>query len=222
VYVHIEVFDFLKSVKSNDYIGIVKANESLFSGKTGVLSGASSCFRLYLCLLRAKDIGSIRARSFSSKATFSKNLYPIIVILKGSIMKHLIKLFGVLLGIFLFSGCDNDDSTTTEQVPGQWSLVNVSGGIAGINDSFPEGTIKWTYDEDTSTVTVVNNNADESLEDIFATGTYNLSIIPSDNPSACPQQIIIYNMNLGCQNINGDEMTFNQAVDDGYILTLVR
>ncbi|HEX8269547.1 MAG TPA: hypothetical protein VF581_06610 [Flavobacterium sp.] len=137
-------------------------------------------------------------------------------------MKHLIKLFGVLLGIFLFSGCDNDDSTTTEQVPGQWSLVNVSGGIAGINDSFPEGTIKWTYDEDTSTVTVVNNNADESLEDIFATGTYNLSIIPSDNPSACPQQIIIYNMNLGCQNINGDEMTFNQAVDDGYILTLVR
>lgn len=83
-----------------------------------------------------------------------------------------------LLGIGLLTGC-SDDTDITPPAPslnGTWHLKNLSGGIAGINEHYPNGTITWNFDSRNQTIIIVNNNQ-SSTRIIFDSGTYNYSII---------------------------------------------
>ena len=133
------------------------------------------------------------------------------------------KLMMLLAGMAMLTACSGDDNETIYDngplEPVAWKLVNVSGSIAGIDEDYEEGVITWVFNTD-NTVTITNNNTDEMKTDFFDSGNYVYGYTENpDNTAACANVIVIDNINFGCVNVLGDTMTFNQAYDDGYILT---
>lgn len=84
---------------------------------------------------------------------------------KSNIMKTKILTILLFIGIGFFISCnDNDDnSTQQETISGTWNLINVRGGLAGINNNYSKGDIKWAFDQTNAILTVENkignNNA---------------------------------------------------------------
>ncbi len=133
------------------------------------------------------------------------------------------KITVVLVFATLFLSCcnSNDEATPSSAIAGQWKLINVTGGFAGVNDSFPAGQITWTVDTTNHTVTVVNNNTNPNLQDILETGTYSYSLTPDPN-SICTQTFNVNNMDLGCYTVSNTELIITFEYADGFTLTLIR
>jgi hypothetical protein len=146
-------------------------------------------------------------------------------------MKKLLFLFVIIVSLFA-TGCNNDDSTNVDpcldNLPperhGTWNLVNVTGGIAGVSHDFEPGTIKWTFNTCAGTVSVVNENDDEAVEDFLETGTYNLTFTEYDVTAlGCPQYMMAGNTNFGCENHPAQGiMMLKQYIADGYELKFTR
>jgi hypothetical protein len=136
-------------------------------------------------------------------------------------MKKLILPFALLL-IFILSSCSRDsNSTPIDPVQGQWKLVNVTGTFAGINHDFNPGLITWTFNPITQTVTVVNNNTDDSKWDSFDTGVYNYQIATDEQDYPCDEIIKVDGGNMGCFTVSGTNLVIDQSVADGITLTFV-
>ena len=80
---------------------------------------------------------------------FARNLLYKIVSYKcyqyRSTMKSTFYILGLILVVL---SCNSDDDVQQNTEPtlfGPWSLVNVSGGFAGVNDDFEIGTITWNF-----------------------------------------------------------------------------
>lgn len=88
-----------------------------------------------------------------------------------------IKLLVVWCIALLLTNCAvSDDSNTEQNYKNLWHLINVSGGVAGVNENFELETIIWSFDEATSKLTVENNNQDDTIQDGIESGIYNYSI----------------------------------------------
>lgn len=77
----------------------------------------------------------------------------------------------LLISLFLFSSCTSDQNTVITE---KYSLINVSGGFAGVNENFAKGEIIWTFDTSSASLTVKKNtqNAYSGLSE----GNYSYSI----------------------------------------------
>lgn len=155
-------------------------------------------------------------------------------------MKRIYTLLLLLAPILLATSCQDDDTALQtaatqqqpqqpeepqqpeqpqEAPPGSWSLVNVSGSIAGVSHDFPMGQVIWTFNDD-NTIDVVNNNPDQSVEDFLDTGNFTYGYFPSEMPTTtCSEDMFVWCFVLGCQQIDGDVMTITQQFADGYTLT---
>lgn len=151
-----------------------------------------------------------------------------------------LKLLAALSLVALVSCNDNDDKPTDlpaqtnnenpnenpdgpDEIAGAWKLTNVSGGIMGISHNFAEGVINWTFDTNTQMVTVLNNNTDPQLQDIFASGTYPYDFVANEaTPELCEINIVVGGVSLGCYDIGTSEFTMSQIEADGYMIKLVR
>ncbi|WP_190808809.1 hypothetical protein [Flagellimonas sp. S3867] len=97
-------------------------------------------------------------------------------------MKHL--LFAVILVTSLTRCSNNDDDMKTDIISGTWSISNISGGFAGINDDYASGIITWTFSATTSKLQVVNNNGLAGIiYDGLPTGTYDYTILGTEKES---------------------------------------
>lgn len=157
-------------------------------------------------------------------------------------MKKIYTLLLLAAPVLLATSCQDDDSILQTaaynqpqqeqpqqpEEPGQeepqnnetnsWSLVNVSGSIAGVSHDFPDGQIIWTFNNN-NTIDVVNNNPDPNAEDFLDTGNFTYGYIPSEMPTAnCSEDMFVWCFVLGCQNVDGDTMTITQQLSDGYTL----
>lgn len=134
----------------------------------------------------------------------------------------IINLILIILCSVSISSCNDDNSYDTIPQPelgGGWTLVNVTGGIAGTSDDFPEGEIQWIFNTN-GTVNIVNTNTDAAEVDFFETGEYYFSMTPNTvTPESCALNLIIDNTNFGCLDIEGNVLTLNQVEADGYALT---
>jgi hypothetical protein len=133
-------------------------------------------------------------------------------------MREFRLLFLLLSPLLLAFQCDEDEDVTFMYPAGSWDFVNMSGGIAGLDYDFPEGTIVWTFTPD-GTISIVNNNENDNVEDFFETGTYYFSFVESTDPSSCSHVMMINETELGCRNISLPLMTYTQLGADGYVLT---
>ncbi|MEZ0005009.1 putative lipoprotein NlpE involved in copper resistance [Flavobacterium sp. 28YEA47A] len=129
-----------------------------------------------------------------------------------------------LFAIMILLGCNNDDDNRNDtSLRGVWKLIEVNGTIAGIRDQFEPGVIQWNFNASNHTFTVVNNNTDESKQDIFESGTYNYSI--SNNvmtPETCARSLSLAGTNYGCYITTNTTLQINQGEADGVILKFIR
>lgn len=135
-------------------------------------------------------------------------------------MKKHLSLF-VIVTFLLLSSCNSDSNSTTDPVQGQWKLVNVSGTFAGIHDDFAPGVITWDFNPITQMVTVVNNNTDTNKWDVLETGVYTYHFV--NNPdSPCGESIEIDGSVYGCYTVSNQTLVIDQAIADGFAITLHR
>jgi hypothetical protein len=116
--------------------------------------------------------------------------------------------------------CSNDDDNTPPQSTNTntWNLTHVVGGIAGIDQTIPTGLIQWTFNNDTGMLVVVNNNTDEMLFDFFDSGIYPYNI----QNNGTDDLITIDGIEFGAWIETQNEVTIDQQVNDGFLLTLTR
>lgn len=132
-------------------------------------------------------------------------------------MKNLKSIIGLLALLILFSCSDDDTGTTipTETLTGNWTLLTATGTIAGTTHEFPYGVIVWKFNTD-NTVTVFNNNTDESLQSGLASGTYPYSVTTNSEIVGCEKSITINtNAEFGCLTVSTIEMDIDQGIADG-------
>lgn len=130
----------------------------------------------------------------------------------------------VLTILFLIiAGCSkNTDKSGIIPLNGRWNLVNVSGGFAGIDEEFEEGTIVWNFETATGTLTVENNNTSDALYDGLPSGSYTYSILSDD------KNLFLYidNIESGAIIISLGQLVLDQNVlsngsgADLFVLTL--
>lgn len=132
--------------------------------------------------------------------------------------------FLAILAVLFFSACSSSDSDSSNNniFNGQWKLIQVSGSIVGFVHDFEPGTVLWNFDSTNNTVTIVNNNTNTELTDLFESGHYNFQIENSENPQICSETLEIQNIEMGCFSVSNDTLTINQSYADGYSVMLVR
>ena len=90
---------------------------------------------------------------------------------------------------FLIYSCSINDNNLPEESNQQrevyqWHLINVSGGLAGVDIDYDLETIIWVFNVGFSGnggLIVENDNTDSSLEDGINTGSYNISMQVIEN-----------------------------------------
>jgi hypothetical protein len=129
-------------------------------------------------------------------------------------------LYSLLLLSLLQFGCStNSNSSATDPVQGLWKLVAVDGTFAGIHDTFTPGLITWTFNPTNHTVTVVNNNTDPNAWDLLDSGVYDYHFV--NNPdSPCGESIEINGSIYGCYTVSNNSLIIDQAIADGFAITL--
>lgn len=125
-------------------------------------------------------------------------------------------LFSLLLSL---TSCDINDDSTPTALKGNWTLVKVSGTIAGIENNYPSGKIKWFFGS--SKVTVTNTDTEHDY-DVFESGKYNYYLKSSEIGADCTETININKTDMGCYYVNGNELYITQLASDGVLLKLVK
>ncbi|WP_299221789.1 hypothetical protein [uncultured Aquimarina sp.] len=131
-------------------------------------------------------------------------------------MRHL---FIIMLSIILIS-CSNDDDTInrSDSLQGEWNLVNVTGGFAGIDQDFERGTIIWNFNESTNMVTVTNTSTITGVYDGFPSGVYSYSIVaPADI-----DELVVNDINLGTFTVSSTNFQVTQQFRDGFEIRFER
>ena len=129
----------------------------------------------------------------------------------------------LLLLIAVYSCTDTDDNTTdAELLNGSWKLLRVSGSIAGVDHTFPPGTITWTFDADSRTLSVDNNNTNPTLQDGLENGVYDFGFMNSQAPETCQTTLLIDGEDYGCYIFEGETLRISQAYTDGLMYDFVR
>jgi hypothetical protein len=137
-------------------------------------------------------------------------------------MKKIILLV-VTATVYLLHSCSNksvtDEIPTTKTPPptginGDWTLTKITGGFAGVNESFA-GTILYNFNTTSNTVTVNNNYAGTSIINGLATGTYPISFSGTNEISVNSQN--------GHYTITGNTLYIDEnVVADGFSYTFQR
>lgn len=141
-------------------------------------------------------------------------------------MKSKLFLLSFLL-VFPFVGCkvkkeNKNDKTTvatkkevakTEKeventiLKGTWFLVQSSGGFAGTNSEIPHGDVKWTFNNQDSTVTVENNfNGKAMTYTIMKSGEYEYSTVSKNEQS----YLFVNGKELGEFHLKNDRLIVNE------------
>ncbi|TNJ42414.1 hypothetical protein KFZ70_14625 [Tamlana fucoidanivorans] len=143
------------------------------------------------------------------------------------------KYFTIVIMFLFFSNCTNTtplEGETQKPTITQWHLVNVSGGISGVNIDFELGTIIWIFDINPNNYTdllyVENNNEDDTIEDGLDHGPY-----PTSTTIAGDKIFLFVDSEEYGEFIysNDDKLVINQnnrsngeQGSDGYIYTFER
>lgn len=127
------------------------------------------------------------------------------------------------LFILLFS-CD-DDNVKANALDGEWHLIKVTGGFAGVNNDIERGEVVWNFDESTSKLNIDNQSA--SLFSGLATGTYDYSVTSEGQNIVCSENdlILVDENDFGCYFIVDETLEIDENGDngaDGFGYVLVR
>ena len=130
----------------------------------------------------------------------------------------------VLGAVTLLFGCSSNDGVEKDPMDGIWDVHNISGGFAGINDDYPQGTIIWSFDAQNSKLTVTNNNVANTIYDGYESGEYPYSILQTDKM----RYLQVNGQEFGGVVISNNEIVINQNITstgsgaDGFVILLIK
>lgn len=101
-------------------------------------------------------------------------------------------------------------------IKGEWSLVNINGGLAGFDINFEVGQIVWDFLD--TKVKIENNSNTEDQFSGFESGTYSYSVETSGDV----ESVTINDQNLGSAVIVDNELRIDQRAVDGFQYILQR
>ncbi|WP_431133263.1 hypothetical protein [Psychroserpens mesophilus] len=136
-------------------------------------------------------------------------------------MKKHIYIF--LLVVFTFSCNNNDDHCSSHSDPtlyGTWSLINVSGGFAGVNQDFEAGIITWTFDNQSQELTIINTNT-EAVFDGYPSGVYDFQVLtPEDGFITI---VLDDSVELDIDTLTNHQLILDEGIAfDGFSYTFVK
>ncbi|MEO9482599.1 MAG: hypothetical protein ABJG47_04110 [Ekhidna sp.] len=104
----------------------------------------------------------------------------------------------------------DNDSILETQIQKKWDLVNVNGGLAGVDTDFSAGSITWNFDG--GKVTIENNNTSNAIYDGLKSGVYDYSIGEENDQKT----LTVDGQNLGNVYILNKELVVDQRAVDGF------
>lgn len=144
------------------------------------------------------------------------------------------KILLVLSCFVILTNCSVDDSNNDSfddiNYLTQWHLTNVTGGVAGIDDEFDLGVVIWTFkdENDTKSLSIVNENIDTTKEDFLDSGEYTYSEIEENSIT----YLVINNIEYGAITFPANSTTTNLVLNtnqlsnatgsDGFVYTFQR
>ncbi|WP_298539441.1 hypothetical protein [uncultured Aquimarina sp.] len=123
----------------------------------------------------------------------------------------------VLLSIILLS-CSNDDDNSVPTLQGTWNLVNVSGGITGLDEDIDRGAVVWDFDITSGMVTIVNNSTTTSANTLLVSGTYTYSV----SDAADANILAVNEVDYGRLNLENTVFTITESAIDGFTFRFER
>lgn len=142
--------------------------------------------------------------------------------IKNNKYKHMKTIFYILILALVTFSCNSDDDAHQNTDPtliGSWSIVNVYGGFAGVDDDFETGTIIWNFNEDPSELNITNNNTTEVIYSGYPSGTYNYEVITTTNDTT----LVIENTDFKILNLTTSHLIIDEGVtSDGFQYTFSR
>ncbi|MBU2926880.1 hypothetical protein [Winogradskyella psychrotolerans] len=125
------------------------------------------------------------------------------------------------LAVLLFTlSCNSNDDAQQNSDPvlsGSWSLVNVSGGFAGVDDNFESGIITWNFNTDPTEITITNSNTASVIHSGYPSGTYNYDVLITANDTT----LVIDNADLRIISLTTNQLILDEGmVSDGFKYTL--
>ena len=121
--------------------------------------------------------------------------------------------------VLLLSSCSRTDNNlgNEEAINVTWSLKSTVGGLAGTNVNFNMGTVLWTFNDSSNTLTVINNNTNDDVYDGLETGSYSYTMTTIDG---LEYLIVNEDYNLGRLEYINSELTLDNGIPlDGLLLT---
>lgn len=104
----------------------------------------------------------------------------------------------------------------SENIIGEWDLLNINGGLAGFDIQFEKGQILWSFDEDRVNIT---NNASNEVYSGFESGEYSYKVTMVENEPF----LTIDNENLGrITYLSNDSLVVDQRYVDGFQFVLAK
>lgn len=127
--------------------------------------------------------------------------------------------------IFALNGCSTDGtSENNDKLNGTWSLINVSGGFAGVDEDFEKGRIIWKFDAGEGILVVSSNFGPNDNYYGLPIGTYTYSVLEGEgqyylqlNDKEVGEVIVAKSKFLLDQN-----STTSGSGADGFVMGLVR
>ena len=131
--------------------------------------------------------------------------------------------FYVFILALLSVSCNNNDDSMQNPdttLDGSWSLVNVSGGFAGVNDDFEVGIITWDFNQDNLELTVTNTNTANVIFDGLPSGAYNYVFLTTTGEDV---SLVINSISYDLTTLSSSELVLDEGVAaDGFLLTYSR
>ena len=127
----------------------------------------------------------------------------------------------ILISILLFS-CSLSDDANTPTRDAKWSLINISGGIAGTVLNFDRGQITWVFDEANNNIIVEVNINDPMIG--LSEGIYPYELETINNELF----LFVDNDEFGALTISATQLKIDQNITstgnaaDLYVFRFVR
>ena len=119
-------------------------------------------------------------------------------------MKRSLFVFSFTL-LFLVTSCVKDRYDFDDSLKGSWNLVQVNGGVTGLNEQIEPGNVSWTFDG--SGEIIVNNTVGVNEGGILGSGKFAYNVIHSNGNTF----LVIENNEFGIYTIQNGELRMDEA-----------
>lgn len=137
-------------------------------------------------------------------------------------MKSLIRIISIFAFLILVTNCSANSDSNEDPIANDWSLKTITGGLAGVNNSFQKNEVIWTFNVDKHTLTIeVNIITIEPSKRYFGwqAGTYNYELIKENEATT----LYADDSKVGTIVFSDNELLIDEGIAaDGFLYTFTK